>query len=277
MTHTRKSLWDSQLVRNLLRNRLASACWRPFSPLYNALLTHVVFRRGVRKQIGPYIFRIGVQHRRLATAHYSDEIEWMLQSLKYGMSVFDIGANIGITSLVFAKAVGSRGSVFSFEPSPDSFASLQEQIRLNRMETIITPLDCAVSNQPGDMDFWMNEDPYDMQHGPAGVPGQSRCKIQVKTVTVDSFCREHRLRPDVIKIDVEGFEPFVLEGAAELIRQTPDITLFVELHPWVWNSIGYDETKTIELFKQLGLTAKTRDGQTLARIPERLHVILKRI
>jgi len=234
------------------------------------------YRHGIRKVIGPYTFRIGVEHRRLTTTQYTEEVGWMLRSFRTGLCVFDVGANIGITSLAFAKSVGPTGKVLAFEPSPNSFKSLKNQIRLNHLEEIITPLDYAVTNQQGLMEFWHSEDPYDMQDGPATGPGEHRCKIEVRAITLDSFCTERQLQPDIIKIDVEGFEPLVLEGVTKLIQNSPDLILFVELHPWVWPSIGYDEQKVLAMFANLGLQAELPDGSPLQAIPGRQHVRLSK-
>lgn len=271
-----KHLWERPLVHRLLRNQLAIACWKPFSPLWNAAVNRF-YRRGICKPVGPYTFRFSADHRRLSTMHYAEEVNWMLQSFRPGQCVFDVGANIGITSLAFAKAVGPTGQVLAFEPSPDSFKSLKNQIHLNQLDSIITPLDYAVTNQPGFLEFWLSEDPYDMQHGPAAGSKDLRRKIEVQAITLDAFCAERQLRPDIIKIDVEGFEPLVLEGAVQLIQNLPDLVFFVELHPWVWSSIGYDDQKVLALFARLGLRAETRDGSPMLTIPSREHVLLSRV
>lgn len=81
------------------------------------------------------------------------------------------------------------------------------------------------------MDFFINDDPADMTHGAIALPGQCLSKHVVMAVTIDSFCAEHNVQPDVIKVDVEGFEPCVIEGARRLIGQHRPMVWFVELHP----------------------------------------------
>ena len=56
--------------------------------------------------------------------------------------------------------------------------------------------------------------------------------------TLDHYCARERLRPDVIKVDVEGWELAVLRGARALLTRTPSVALFVEMHPSVWPLIG---------------------------------------
>jgi hypothetical protein len=96
----------------------------------------------------------------------------------------------------------------------------------------------------------------------------------VKAVSVDSFCAERGLLPDVVKVDVEGFEPLVLEGARQTIARAPAMTLFVELHPWAWPKIDYNETRFRTLIGELGLRMDQLNGPPIQSMTERLHIRL---
>ncbi|MCS7277581.1 MAG: FkbM family methyltransferase, partial [Aquificaceae bacterium] len=77
-----------------------------------------------------------------------DELKVFLSHLREGMTVLDIGANIGFYALHFARKVGPSGKVYAFEPVPEFFERLKEHIALNNM-TNIFPIHVALSDQKG--------------------------------------------------------------------------------------------------------------------------------
>jgi len=255
-----KAIWDLPFIQRALCNSVVAHCWQPLSPLYNAVLKHAVYRHGVRRDVGGgNRIRVCFENRRLrASDQYAREIEWLLAAISDGACVLDIGANIGLMSIIFGRKVGGGGAVFAFEPSPVPLACLRQNIALNELSTVIHAEPFAVSNHDGKLEFFTNEDGVDTQHCATRPPGTQIQKIIVDVVSVDSFYRKHRVTPTVLKIDVEGYEPFVLEGARELIARVPEITVFLELHPWVWPDIGYDEQKLWKLIADLGLHVADR-------------------
>lgn len=148
-------------------------------------------------------------------------------TLQPGMTVIDIGAHIGYYSLLFAKLVGPRGSVFSFEPLPANFALLEKNVRLNNLHWV-TPLNLAVFSRPGQITITVPDD--QPNPGSASVRADHGAqKFDVNAITLDAFCVSRRLRPDFLKIDVEGAEQEVLLGARATIQgHRPKI--LIELH-----------------------------------------------
>jgi len=135
--------------------------------------------------------------------------------------VLDIGANIGIMTLIFAKRAKH---VHAFEPAPRSLSLL----RLNAPDNC-TVHPVAIGDQNGTVHFAEME-AFDMSH----VADEG---IEVPMRTVDSF----GLKPDFIKIDVEGYEPQVLRGAMSTLKAGP-IVMFEALTPQ-----GFDECRAILL------------------------------
>lgn len=173
-----------------------------------------------------------------------------------GSVVLDIGANAGSYSLLFGQWVGSSGSVHAFEPARALFDGLRRHIALNRLENVHAHRS-AVSDTSGVARF--DEGAFSGQghlldpDEPGGVP--------VPTISIDDFCAREQLRPDLIKIDVEGDELAVLRGAARTIREANgSIALFVELHPSRWAIRG----ESFESFKReiagLGLVVQPLGG-----------------
>lgn len=154
-----------------------------------------------------------------------------------GGTVLDVGAHIGFLSLFFAHRVGPEGRVFAFEPGPNNLPYL---IRNARARTNLTVVPQGAGDTEGKRTFYTETltgqnnsflhdfDIFDKYRRMAFDPRIRVKEEQVEVVTVDGFTRRERIRPDLIKIDVEGFEEPVLRGAREtLVRCRP--ILMVEI------------------------------------------------
>jgi len=129
---------------------------------------------------------------------------------KLGDIVFDIGAYVGDTSLWFSKAVGPQGKVYAFEPEPSNFEKLKANIERNKVTNVI-PLQLALSENEGEMQITGG--------GGGSAITETAGDTSVKVTTVDNIVEANKLpRVDFIKMDVEGHELKVLEGAHETIE-----------------------------------------------------------
>jgi len=129
---------------------------------------------------------------------------------KLGDIVFDIGAYVGDTALWFSKAVGPQGKVYAFEPEPGNFEKLKANLERNNVTNVI-PLQLALSENEGEMQV--------ASAGGSSIMTQARTGTSVKVTTIDKFVGANKLpRVDFIKMDVEGHELKVLEGAHETIK-----------------------------------------------------------
>lgn len=124
--------------------------------------------------------------------------------VKPGDTVFDIGANVGIYTLLFSQCVGSNGHVIAFEPSSRNAKYLRKHLQLNRV-TNVSLKEVAISSATGNAAFDTSDDPSTGRLAAGG-------SIQVATTTIDSFVNSSCLTPALIKIDVEGAEVDVLRG-----------------------------------------------------------------
>jgi FkbM family methyltransferase len=172
------------------------------------------------------------------TFNPDDEVGVFLSQLKEGFVVLDIGANVGLVSLLAAKKVGRIGRVYAFEPVPDIFARLQENIALNSFNNI-EPVPLALSSQKGTA----------MISVAGGASSLFRRVsdefVEVPTERLDDFVeREGIERVDAIKLDVEGAELHVIRGADKTIRRFKPI-MMVEINPDTLKAAG---TTPQELF-----------------------------
>lgn len=143
---------------------------------------------------------------------------WVCSTLKSliipGTTALDIGANIGLMTLMMAQTAGSETKIHSFEPSPDTCARLRSNIATNSMGNVEIH-ELALSNQSGQCRLVVP----DNQEGMARIGEQHEGQnfFDVPMITFDEWATDRELdHISVCKIDVEGHEPQVLSG----MRQT---------------------------------------------------------
>jgi FkbM family methyltransferase len=144
--------------------------------------------------------------------------------------------------LVFRHDDGARvspqGHFHAFEPSPTPKRVLTEHLRMNGLSDRVTVCPLALSDKEGAATF----------HA-VGISGKSALSsanlgegvehFQVLVTTIDAYCESHNIKPSLIKIDVEGFEFSVLNGAKNTLKEFRPSVL-IELHPMNWPSLGID-------------------------------------
>lgn len=128
-----------------------------------------------------------------------------------GATVLDLGSNVGFYTLLAAELVGSSGRVYAFEPVQRNVEFLRRHITLNKL-TNVTVIEAAICEQTGRRRFQFHESAA-MGHLSDG--GQT----EVSTVTLDDFVFRWGATPNSVKIDVEGAEFSVLQGAREMLSQ----------------------------------------------------------
>jgi FkbM family methyltransferase len=159
------------------------------------------------------------------------EIAMLGRVLTAGDHFGDIGANIGFYSLSAAKMVGSRGTVVAFEPGASAWQSLLANIELNRLEAVIHPFHLAVAEKKGQATLHCR--PGIADGGASLLPREAAGagKENCATVSLDDFYRESGFPPPTfLKIDVEGLEPQVLQGAREILGGAGPPLLLLEMN-----------------------------------------------
>lgn len=153
--------------------------------------------------------------------------------LPRGGVFLDIGANMGLLSLYAARLVGPEGEVHAFEPSPREYARLQENIQINKLDRVIRSFPMALGAATERRTLHVAEDMYSglntfgSRYFNTNVGTNERAEVPVQTLDQHAS-RAGLRRIDLLKIDTEGFETFVLRGGREtLSRWHPPILLEV--------------------------------------------------
>ena len=151
--------------------------------------------------------------------------------IQLGMTVYDVGANIGYISLVAARFAGDRGKVFSFEALPANIERLRENVRLNGLEEQVNIVHAAVIDQSGETEFFTHASgAMGKAVGSAGRDSEYGETIHVRAVTLDDFIfTEENPAPDVIKMDIEGGEKLAVKGMVRTLSEYRPV-LLIELH-----------------------------------------------
>jgi FkbM family methyltransferase len=161
-------------------------------------------------------------------------VEWIESHVKGGDVFYDIGANVGVYSLLAAKKPGGAARVFSFEAGYASVASLCANVVLNRLEADVTPMPLALSDRTAMNVFSVRDvEPGAARHAlGAGDPedGPAVFRQPVMMFRLDDLVEWLRLPPPThIKLDVDGGELAVLEGAACTLRSPSLRSVLVEV------------------------------------------------
>lgn len=166
-----------------------------------------------------------------------------------GGHIVDVGANIGYTTAVFARAVRPPFRVFAFEPEEENFARLQRNVRrlgLRNVELVRS----AAGDRDGVAQLWINENhPGDHKIG--------RGNVDVPITTLDSFAATHIDGPIAfVKIDVQGFEPAVLAGMSRILDTNPSIAVAIEVSEPDLASLGYTVDDELRPLVERGFRAE---------------------
>lgn len=243
--------------------------WVPLRFIYRVSLL-VPMDWTVSKYIGPYgPFKF---HRRFAFSNFSKfgvnlksknrGFQYFIQACRGRTCVFDVGAHIGLVSLPASSRMASRGVIYSFEPSPGNVKYLTYHLKKNKISNVEVVRKLVHASESDSSSIFLASEDSDMNSIAPGQLQTSYSLQEVPAISIDSFCSENELRPELIKIDVEGAEISVLEGAAEVLQSVKP-TLFLSVHPRYIKALGRSTAELQELLSSAGYTISDFDGNII--------------
>lgn len=170
----------------------------------------------------------------IITGSFEKELQMLFRNIiKKDDVIFDVGANVGIHSVLFSKLVGNNGTVYAFEPVRHNIKRLNMNLRLNGIKNVeIINKGIGDKNEIKTMNVYKEESPnlavnsfIDYDYIQKEIEDGLVKKEEFEIIKLDDFISIEQIKQvDFMKIDVEGFEYFVLNGAKNIIRDyTPTI------------------------------------------------------
>jgi FkbM family methyltransferase len=190
--------------------------------------------------------------------------------VKPGMCVFDIGANIGAHTLGLALRVGGSGKVVAVEPTEWAFAKLQKNLALNpeltsRVVTVHGAVLASSAEQvpmPAFYSSWsLTEDAGQESFHPV-LGGFLRSAGEARSFTLDELMQFTRSKPDIIKIDVDGYELDVLGGGVAILREVRP-RLVLEMCPYLFTERGRSLEELLQILRSVNYRIYTEQGTVL--------------
>jgi FkbM family methyltransferase len=260
--YTERNMIASAALNRILSHRVL----QPVRAIGGKLLALTNIRVGTRLYTGQWLavnLSGDVGRSIWLRGRYGAPIEVHLRStLRPGDIFVDIGANIGYFSIIASELVGAGGKIYAFEPNQDAFALLKKSIKMNQ----ITNIECmpfAAGAKSGVVQFNHTRN-ISRSFLDATTPSQRensqdkqavRAKYAVQVVRLDDYIKiEESKRVRMVKIDAEGFDYYVLQGAVRLLSgRKPDV--IIEVQDQTLNKYGHNPEDIFDLLYPLGYKA----------------------
>ncbi len=262
--------WDSGELEKL---QYQPAVWSQFDELFevsdflcgtNVNLVEIVPEGVIISLISPPVrmWYTKPDHGNIAIANVvrreyeREEIEMFLSLAKDGDVFFDIGANLGVYSLAFAKKY-PNSQIHAFEPIHSTLNEMRRNLFLNSV-TNVTSYNVGLSDHYGDVSFYFDET---VASAASGAPLGEDFKETVLTAHIEKLDYFGHLRPSIIKCDVEGAELLVFKGGAETLKRYKPIIQCEMMRKWT-KRFNYHPNDIIAFLGKLGYECFTlHDGK----------------
>lgn len=156
--------------------------------------------------------------------------------LKKGMSILDLGANIGYFTLIASKIIGENGKIYSFEPDPITFKYLRTNIKINHISNVELVNKC-VSNKNGTITLF-HHPKFHTCHSIIASPLKEA--IKVESITLNKKFENRKEEIIFIKMDIEGAEMEALKGMDKILTDNHVQYLLTELNLRLIKGTGKD-------------------------------------
>lgn len=177
--------------------------------------------------------------------------------LNEGMTVVEVGCNIGYYTLLEAAKIGASGKLYAFEANPDVFNTLFRNIEINGFLDRVTPVNKAVIDKSRKLKFHKLKH----HHGSSSIMEDKAYlelyvdevdRIEVDAISLDEYFADKDTKIDIIKMDAEGSEGLIFKGMRKLLQKSPDIKIICEFVPGVISTTGIDPRQFLEELKGYG-------------------------
>ena len=235
-----------------------------FRTLYYRLLFH--FLRHVLRQtswkfnLRHFPLYLDLKNKGISTALASqkereiDMTQIIQDELQSGDVCFDLGSNIGFYPTLAYNCVGRSGKVLCVEPDPRNIPILQKNIALLEDYEAVSMYHLAISSSSKNK--YLQQTELTNLNVLVDTPPAEQNYEVVECLTVDDLCKKTKLKPDFIRMDIEGHEVSALIGMSDLVKKTNKaLKIFFELHPDSY-SVNNDLQEQLRILFEHGFKSK---------------------
>lgn len=271
-----KTTWgNSKTVRSLARHQIGRKVLAMVGPsLIECPIENFKMLLDLKDQWG--VSKYILKHGRYDTEH----AEVVLKLLPPNSTCVDIGANIGYWS-AFLVRQGKASKVIAIEPEPKNVELLNANVKLNKLENTVDIHACALGSEKGSLKLFLSEDNAGDHQLYATT--ENRKAVEVPVYRLDDLIGDKPVQ--FIKMDIQGYEPFAIDGMTETLNRNPDLVILTEWWPAGIKRAGRDSGESLRALEANGMKfylvdpkehvfkQKTID-QIHASVPEGHHVDL---
>lgn len=218
----------------------------------------------VSKNIGKYgPFKL---NRRFAFSNFDTwgsahnrGFEACIEAARGESCVFDIGAHIGLVSLPLSHSIADGGSIYAFEPAIANGLFLKQHMKLNNIKNIEVITDLLGDVEKESVEFFESAGDSGMNTIASSGYRRGYSSTIKRQITLDKFCEDRQLAPQLIKIDTEGAEVGILKGGRNILRQHRPI-IYLSVHPRHIIELGSTVEELEKLLQDLDYKVTDMDG-----------------
>ena len=158
------------------------------------------------------------------------------QTMRPGMTVLDVGANIGYYAVMEGLRVRPGGTVYAIEPEPRNVELLRNNVALNKLQDTIKVYQMAIGDecQTSKLNLSTASSRHTIGIVPPGLGEDALGTIDVEVMTLDKFIENEGIEPKrvgFLRMDVEGYEGKIFKGMSHFLKENDSLTVFIEFHP----------------------------------------------
>ncbi len=251
----------SKLASAAGRLAITAASIRPVRAAARVLFRLLTPKRDIRVPLGGDSIYVRTPDRLIAVLLWkysldsSLEIETYRSRIRPGMTVLDVGANIGFLTLLFSKLAGGTGRVTAFEPDPENFRLLSRNVAANGRANV-TCLHKAAASATGTLKLYFSEE----HRGDHRIfdSGDGRKYVEVPAAAIDDVLGPGG-RVDFIKMDIQGAEYLALLGMEKTIKNSRGLVMLCEFSPDLLKKCGSDPEALLQKFHEYGFSLNYLD------------------
>ncbi|MCL4708222.1 FkbM family methyltransferase [bacterium] len=236
-----------RIVPSKTKRKLVRKIYKPLT----ATLPEVIELKGLLLHIPRDLAYSYVLHE-----HEPQTQQIIQKFVKPGMTVVDVGANIGYLTLLMAKIVGPAGKVYAVEPGRDNLEWLHKNIQLNGARNVkVLPVAAGAERQSRNFYLRKAGTLHSLHENDQAVVET----LQVQVAPLDELVQEKPI--DFVKIDVEGGEIEVLKGMSKILQFNPALRLIVEWNPSALKRAGHKAEELPDLLQKAGFHVSVIDEE----------------